>query len=250
MSPPDAAPLSTSALARGLAQARTLQRRFDQRSERERWLMIAAGTALAWLLAEALWLGPALASFQAARQREAGAVQALAQLQADARQLQQQGSSQARAQQSELASWRQRVREGDEVLRAQQELLVGPDRMLELLEHLLARQGELRVRALRSLGRSDVLASTGSAGSPAASAGAATATATADPGASPTLYRHGVELVVEGSYADLLAYLRALEALPQRVLFGGIGLKVEQHPRTVLTLRVYTLSRDRHWLEI
>ena len=38
--------------------------------------------------------------------------------------------------------------------------------------------------------------------------------------------------------------------MPQRVLWGGISLKVEQHPKAVLTLRLYTISRDRHWLEI
>ena len=59
-----------------------------------------------------------------------------------------------------------------------------------------------------------------------------------------------MELVLEGGYADLLGYLKAMEALPQRVLWGAINLKVEQHPRSVLTLRVYTLSRDRAWLEI
>jgi MSHA biogenesis protein MshJ len=56
--------------------------------------------------------------------------------------------------------------------------------------------------------------------------------------------------VLEGGYADLLSYLRALEALPQRVLWGSVNLKVEQHPKSVLTLRVYTISRERHWLEI
>jgi MSHA biogenesis protein MshJ len=64
------------------------------------------------------------------------------------------------------------------------------------------------------------------------------------------LYRHGMELVLEGSFADLLGYLQAMEALPQRVLWGAVTLKVEQHPKVVLTLRVYTLSRDRAWLEI
>ena len=64
------------------------------------------------------------------------------------------------------------------------------------------------------------------------------------------MYRHGVELTVEGSYADLLAYVRAIEAMPQRVLWAGMQLKVEQHPKVLLSLRLYTLSLDRSWLEI
>ena len=99
---------------------------------------------------------------------------------------------------------------------------------------------------MRSLGRSDLLALNTST---AAAVPSAAATAAPAPGA-PSLYRHGVELVLEGGFADLHAYLRAMEALPQRVLWGSVSLKVEQHPRSVLTLRVYTISRDRHWLEI
>jgi MSHA biogenesis protein MshJ len=66
----------------------------------------------------------------------------------------------------------------------------------------------------------------------------------------PTLYRHGVELSVEGSYADLLSYLQALEALPQQLLWGNLELKVEQYPRVVLTLRLYTLSLASAWVEL
>ena len=110
-------------------------------------------------------------------------------------------------------------------------------------EQRIGEIGEVRLRALRSLGRSDLLV----LGQATAAGGASVA---ADTSSGSGLYRHGVELVLEGSYADLLGYLRAVEALPQRVLWGGISLKVEQYPRATLTLRVFTLSRERHWLEI
>jgi MSHA biogenesis protein MshJ len=64
------------------------------------------------------------------------------------------------------------------------------------------------------------------------------------------LYRHGVELAVEGSYADLLSYCAALETLPQHLLWGGMKLAADKHPQIVLTLRLYTLSVDRNWLEL
>lgn len=265
------APARRITLSGLLARARTLQRRFDQRAQRERLLLIGAAAALALLAADALWLGPALAGFKAARSQQQAAQATLATLQADAQTLLTQGSRQARQQQAELDSWRQRVRSGDAALRRHEDTLVGPEHMVDLLSHLLARTGPVRVRALRSLGRSDVLqAGAGTApdgagpattipsatsatpvtpsGGPAAVAGNSAA-AKAGNGA-PTLYRHGVELVLEGGFNDLLAYLLAAEALPQRMLWGSVSLKVEQHPRSVLTLRVYTLSRDRHWLEI
>ncbi|MBC7726881.1 MAG: hypothetical protein H7242_04585 [Microbacteriaceae bacterium] len=236
-----------------LARWRTLQRRFDQRAQRERLLLIAAVAALALMLADSLWLGPAQKTFRAARSQQVLAQTALQGLQAELERLSDQGSRQAQARQSELTGWRQRVRDGEAALRQHEDSLVGPDRMIGLLEHLLARHGGVRVQAMRSLGRSDLLAPAGTADSGAAAAAAAdpaSAAGAAPNDSRPSLYRHGVELVLEGSYADLLSYLQAVEALPQRVLWGSVSLKVEQHPKSVLTLRVYTISRERHWLEI
>ena len=262
-----AKPAQRNPLAGLIAQARTLQRRFDQRAQRERLLLMAAAAALALLAADALWLGPALVEFNSARRQQQEAQATLATLQADAQTLRAQGSAQARHQQAELDSWRQRVRSGDAALRRHEDALVGPDHMLALLSQLLVRQGPVRVRALRSLGRHDLL-QPAAGQAPDAPAAAAAATAAAggspagtnrqpgEPANSPvttqpaTLYRHGVELELEGGFNDLLAYLLAAEALPQRMLWGSISLKVAQHPKSVLTLRVYTLSRDRHWLEI
>ena len=48
----------------------------------------------------------------------------------------------------------------------------------------------------------------------------------------------------------MLGYVQNIETMPQRVLWGGLQLKVEQYPLVVLTLRLYTLSPDRSWLEI
>jgi MSHA biogenesis protein MshJ len=236
-----------AALGQLATHGRVLLRRFNQRNQRERLLLIGAAAAVALMLADALWLTPALATFKAGRSAQAAAQQQQQGLQADIAQLQNQGAAQVRQQQAELQQWRQRLRDGDAALRSHADSLVGPERMRDLLEQLLARHGEVRLRALRSLGRNDLLApGLTAAAAPAAAASAATPGSDAAGG----LYRHGVELVLEGSYSDLLGYLQAMEALPQRVLWGAVTLKVEQHPKTVLTLRVYTLSRDRAWLEI
>ena len=118
--------------------------------------------------------------------------------------------------------------------------------------------GGLQLRSMQSLGSSVVGAAPaqgatqGSQATPAAptfQAAAQAANATA-PKPSGVLYRHGVELTVEGSYAEVLAYLRAIEAMPQRVLWGGMQLRVEQHPKVIVSLQLFTLSQDRTWLEI
>ena len=231
---------------------RALQRRFDQCAPRERLLLIGAAAAVVLMLSDALWLGPALTQFRAAQRQQMEARSALDALQAEIRTLAERNTALARQQQGELNHWRQRVRDGDSALRRHEDSLVGPERMLDLLGQLLARHGEVRVRAMQSLGRSDLLGpQPGGAPVPALPAAAATALRAPDtPPGMPSLYRHGVELVLEGGFSDLLQTLKALEALPQHVLWGSVSLRVEQHPRSVLTLRVYTISRDRHWLEI
>ena len=266
---PDASGSQPTALLATLAQSplaarwRSLQRQFDQRSQRERLLLIGAAAAAALLLGDALWLGPALVQYRSANVRYQTAQRAMASLQTDSRTQHDVGSQQARQQQADLVMWRQRVRDGEAQLRSHEDTLVGPDRMVSLLDQLLARNGAVKVRAMRSLGRSDLLGSTlaaepsktGTSAAPnpgpnSAANPAGTGSAQSGQTGNPTLYRHGVELVLEGSFANVLQYLRDVEALPQRVLWGSVSLKVEQHPRCVLTLRAYTISRDRHWLEI
>ena len=62
------------------------------------------------------------------------------------------------------------------------------------------------------------------------------------------LYKHGVELRLEGGYAELADYLARLEKLPQKLLWSNASLSADKHPKLVLTLTVFTLSLDRAWL--
>jgi len=64
------------------------------------------------------------------------------------------------------------------------------------------------------------------------------------------IYRHGVELTVSGSYLDLLAYLRDLEALPTQLYWGALDLDASKHPKLLMKLTVYTLSLERAWLSV
>ena len=223
---------------RARAGAARLRRTFDARARRERMLLLGAAIALTWMLADSLWLTPAFSAWSTARARQAASVASLNRLNEDiARRA---GATRSAEQQlrSEVTQWRERVKRGDEQLRAIGATLVGAAEMVPMLDRLLAQAGGLRLRSMRSLARTDVVAAAAPVGSAPADAPAG------------TLYRHGVELTVEGSYADVLAYLRAIEAMPQRVLGGGLQLKVERHPTVVMTLRLYTLSQDRSWLEI
>ena len=250
-------------------QARALalraQRAFDGRVRRERLLLIGAAIAMAWMAADGLWLTPAFKDWSAARARQAGARAALQQVNDEIARRDADARAAGQQLRGELAQWRERVARGDAALQAFGGTLVGAAEMVPVLDQLLAQTGGLQLRSMQSLGSSVVgaapaqgatqgslQATQGTQATPAApnfQAAAQAANAT-EPKPSGVLYRHGVELTVEGSYAEVLAYLRAIEAMPQRVLWGGMQLRVEQHPKVIVSLQLFTLSQDRTWLEI
>jgi MSHA biogenesis protein MshJ len=64
------------------------------------------------------------------------------------------------------------------------------------------------------------------------------------------LYRHGVEIVLQGSYLDMISYMAALEALPVQLFWGKASLDAQQYPNSRLTLTLYTLSLDQKWMKL
>lgn len=219
----------------------TLARRFDARPQRERMVLLLAAAALLLLAGDRFWLTPSFRHFQAASQSLAAAQREQQALAVESEHRRVQGDAERRALAAEVEQWRRRTAETAQGLADAQAGLIGPDRMVTLLEQMLPRQGSVRVVGLKTLAPKDLRPASPSA--PAASA----------PGASAgsALYRHGVEITVEGPYADLMGYLAALEALPgPKLLWGGVKLKVEHHPTVQLSFTVYTLSLDRAWLEL
>jgi MSHA biogenesis protein MshJ len=241
---------------------RQQRQRFDALQRRERLLVVTAAAAASLMLADALWLTPAFKAWKAVHQREASLPVVMAKTAAEVQRVAEAALAQQRQLQAELTQLRHRLQDGEAAMREIEANLVGPDRMLALLEQMLASQGQLRVREMKSLPRTDLVAvaavAAGTAGTTSTNGTAGTnATNVTNPTtgavastARPALYRHGIELTVEGNFGDLVRYLEALENMPQRLLWGSMQLKVEQHPKALLTLRVYTLSVDRHWLEI
>jgi MSHA biogenesis protein MshJ len=251
-------PLLPLAMTRAWARA---ARAFDRRARRERVLItLAAAAFTAWLLG-ATWLEGHWHQLRQQQQQRASAALALATLNQDAEQLL--GVQQARQIQASAEIERLRRELGTVVGAAHAGMnlpgLVTPQQMLPLLQELLGRQHGLHLRSLQSLGQTRLQAD-GTAAMPPGGANPAAAPVPAappSPGGSSsdrqrqaTLYRHAVELSVEGSYVDLLAYLHALEALPHKLLWGPIKLDVQHHPAVLLRLEVYTLSQQSTWVEL
>ncbi|WFR77730.1 type II secretion system protein GspM [Janthinobacterium rivuli] len=128
-----------------------------------------------------------------------------------------------------------------QALRQKQHGLVAPERMVTLLEHLLRQHAGLRVVSLKTLPASAV----GARQTDAANADAAAKAAPA-----PLLHQHGVEVVLQGSYADMVQYMQALQAMPTRVFWGAAHLDAATYPSATLTLTLHTLSMDDTWIAL
>jgi MSHA biogenesis protein MshJ len=129
-----------------------------------------------------------------------------------------------------------------QALRAKQHGLVAPERMVTLLEHLLRRHAGLRVVSLKTLPSSAVGARQADSAN-----GDAAAKATAP---APLLHQHGVEVVLQGSYADMVQYMQALQSMPTRVFWGAAHLDAASYPGATLTLTLHTLSMDDTWIAL
>lgn len=74
--------------------------------------------------------------------------------------------------------------------------------------------------------------------------------ASATPDNNSQLYRHGVELQLQGSYLATLTYLQRLEQLQWRFQWDALTFIVDDYPTGTVTLEVYTYSTERDWLGV
>ncbi len=200
--------------------------RIDAATLRERVLVFLAVTMMVVLIVNVALINPLrshqkqLASESNQRQTELNTIQAelrrLASI--DAADPNEALNRRAAALRGELAAIEARVL-------AEQQRFTAPDRVRAVLDEMLQRNKRLELVELRTLPTSVI-----------------------DGG--KRVYRHGVELVVVGTYVELYDYLAALERLPTQLYWGKAELDVIDHPTAKLRLVVYTVSLDRAWLVV
>jgi MSHA biogenesis protein MshJ len=137
--------------------------------------------------------------------------------------------------------------------------LIEPERMVKVIQDVLARQ---RGVTLISLHNKPVTMLTPP--KPASIAIDAHAAAIDSPIATPESeqaaaeqaanangpYVHPVELVIEGQYLDILAYLHALETLEWRFYWKLLELETTRYPTNRVRIELNTLSMDKNWIGV
>ncbi len=136
----------------------------------------------------------------------------------------------------------QRLDALDDVLAERTARLISPDEMVRALRDVVKADAKVSLVRLRNAGATPVISE------PEAGAGNGETTAT-DAGI-PRVYRHDVELVVEGRYLALLAYLRRLEGLEWQFQWEAITVETRTYPVTRATVSLSTLSLAEDWIGV
>lgn len=212
---------------------------FDAMSRRERALICAAVLGGIAFVGLNFFIEPALKRASLAERGIAEQRSLLSGTQAQIAAVQGQTQDPDRIARGELAELKRQLGEVKARFSALERELVPPQNVVALLDDLIGRQRGLRLLSLRTLPVTPLLETRQSA-----AVGADAPLAAGSDG----LFKHGVEIRVEGSYQELSTYLAQLEKSPLKLLWSGVALSAENHPRLVLTLTVYTLSLDRTWL--
>lgn len=150
--------------------------------------------------------------------------------------------------QSRLLAIKEQLNRVDLLLQEKQLQFISPHEIPQVLKAILLQNRKLQLVSLNNLPTeplvepilTDDAQSTGQVGS----------SVQVQPDAELQIFKHGVEITVQGGYFDLLAYLDELEKIPSQMFWDHVSLSVNEYPSAVLTLTVYTLSLDKTWLKV
>jgi MSHA biogenesis protein MshJ len=214
----------------------------NARNSRERALISVMVLVVVWSLLSALLLDPLLAKKKRLNQEANQQQMQMQKLQAQIEDVLSAGRADPDvATRARLASLSQKLEQNRAALQSVQQNLVPAEKMAHLLGDVLTQNRNLKLVSLKTLPVSGVLEMPADAAPPK--------TEEKKP-AGPAIYKHGVEITVSGSYAELTQYLDTMEKLPWRMIWGKAEMRVEEYPLVTLTITLYTLSMDKTWLSV
>ncbi|WP_279451798.1 MSHA biogenesis protein MshJ [Aeromonas dhakensis] len=196
-------------------------------SQRERVLIMLTGVVLVGSIATYGWLDAAVVRLEQDR-----LVLSSAQRDLEIMDLENQGKQARLARdpdqnvRTQLAGVDEEIGKLDAALKAQTVDLIQAHEMPEVLEALLSRSANLHMVALTSLAPEPLMAGEQRI----------------------NLFKHGIRLKLEGGYFDVYQYLKALEALPRHFYWKQFDYQVQEHPRAVVEMEIYTLSTSKEFI--
>lgn len=208
---------------------KALLARIDDMSLRERAMLFASISLVILLVAYAALLDPVLRKQKSLIDRVARDQNQINEIRTQIEQIVRAGDAKGRhPEQVAVDALAGQIAELDRSLAAKQSGLIAPERLPALLRDILGRSKGVELESLRLLPGVPVKAGTGET----------------------SLYRHGVELAVKGSYFELVQYLEELEKRSSVLLWGSVELQVDQYPDVRLRVVIHSLSRNASLLAI
>ena len=214
--------------------------RFDALKPRERMMVFVAGAVLIGWLVFMMAIDAELARHKRLSANISRQQTTLAQVQAQTAELMRSADPDA-AGRARIEALKAQLVQFDAELRGVQQGLVPPTRMTRVLEDVLTRNTRVHLVKLKTLPVTALL-DREAKGEPVR--------ATTTGGADRLVYKHGIEITLEGGYLDLLDYLTRLEKLPWQMFWARTGIDALQYPRVQMTVTLYTLSLDEAWLVV
>lgn len=233
----------------------SLSGKFENLTHRERLMVLVALLAVVYALINSLFINP-ISTQQKILKGEIDTNQA--QISA----LQQQISTYAGSpiidpdagNKARIAELQTQIEKTETQLNALQTTLVSPEKMPALLRSILKSDGKLKLIALNSLEAKHVLDKPVETSVNTVASGNSEQTGQQKPKSvneqDLPLFKHGVEITLEGNYLDLLHYVSSIESMPWHVLWSRAEFTSKAYPVSQLKLTVYTLSLDQVWLSI
>lgn len=221
--------------------------RYMALARRERGLLMACALVIALGLGTLLFIEPPYKQRLQLRRQMEQQQRDLASLAPQVQALQARQRHPDAAVQAQLKALREQLQLADGEFAQVQRALVQPQEMGHLLDSLLQSHRGLQLISLRSV---PVTSVSELIGAPKAAPAASAAAGTQKDSRNDWLYRHGVEITVQGSYADMQVYLAALEHLPRRVYWGELKIDAQHWPANTMTVTVYTISLEKTWWRV
>jgi MSHA biogenesis protein MshJ len=209
--------------------------RLDALTLRERVIIFGAGVALVYIAWQTLLMEPLAARAKIAEQHLADANREMAAIDQVGAASAQNPAVAAALRNRALA---ERLGALDKELNSVAQGYVPPQRMTELLRQLISLEHGLKLVSLANLPVQSLSRAAGSA--------ADTPLAADDRGP----FLHPVEIVVEGDYGSVVAYLRALEAMPWRIHWREVELTAGDYPQNRVRIVIGALSLSRDWMSV
>ncbi|MBL8534622.1 MAG: type II secretion system protein M [Betaproteobacteria bacterium] len=217
-----------------------LAARLDRLANRERMLVFAGGLALIFLVVWAGAIDPVARQTRKVRTELASASNTAGAFE------EQRVALEARSREHPDDALKAKVNELDGLIGtleadigARSSSLVAPERMPALVRDLVARSPGIELRAMRTLPAAPLLEQEKGDKDAHANAGEAGG-----------LFKHGIELTVQGAYPALVDYCSRLQAMPVRVVWSQTRVDASAFPRVSMTLTLFTLGLDRTWMTL